>query len=826
MTVAAFFRDARVQGALAGDRASPTAGLLEEFFSKHNFAQCTPQQLLALSDLALRCGDQAVARDALDRTVQSGQSLHLAFYKLGRLAVMQNDLGGAARFFHLGTEAHEAFPFNWMGEARALHAQGLKDAAVVAAERFMRFGVRPHAPAELATIADLGDYLFDAGQRRRCQAFYEFVLHFGAERPRDAVRLADVLAGFNEHAAAQSVLLAQEQRGRLDNWGQRTLALSLSQTGQHDKAIDLAEAAMVSDPSVAPCLSAYLDVLARAGDTNRMRDALLRHVSIIGEAGVQEIQARVKMAEANLSAAAADLAAVDFSYQSRLYHLSYELAYAALASGQLDVALAVAERLGRLAPEDNFIKLLLIEAYFRVQMWEQAGDVLASMTEAENERPHVILKRFEHACFTGNTTLAEDLCAQLVGMELPTRQFVLPILRFLAERQRWNDVVDRALPWLDRSFNFRQIGYVLFRAAKYTCRHADMIGAVEALEGWAERPDLVRLRASLALDLAADLKSIEMLSNDPTVAGDIAFRRRIEARRGVLAAASVQIGRRALLLCSDRNYLCATFVALFTIMPEVTLKTLDVFIVVDDDLVALGERAAAAFITAGVAVTILGAATVVPKKEKPSPDYGVFTSGHRMAVAAFYRIYAAKYLHKLGVHDRVAYVDSDILLRGRFDPLFVADLKGQPLAAKLEPSRPEVLRAIKLHGLEEGGYFNSGVLVFDLRHAGLLPALQRTTAAIKDGTTTLLFHDQCALNLGFRGAFAELHPAWNTIVTETTRLAELAPDAVVLHFLERPKPWSAAYGGEAGLLWFERWRETAAFMGEAVALELFAMIED
>ena len=105
-------------------------------------------------------------------------------------------------------------------------------------------------------------------------------------------------------------------------------------------------------------------------------------------------------------------------------------------------------------------------------------------------------------------------------------------------------------------------------------------------------------------------------------------------------------------------------------------------------------------------------------------------------------------------------------------------------------------------------------------------ALDRAIAAVMDDDTKLLFHDQCALNLGFRADFADLDGAWNTAVIESDSLAEVPADAALLHFLERPKPWSAAYGGDAGALWADQWRAAAAFMGEAVALEMFRLIQD
>ena len=824
MTVAAFFRDSRIQGVLAGDKSSPRPELLEEFFGLYGYEACAPAQLLALSDLAIRCGDDAVAQEALRLAVKAGHNIHLAYYKLGRLALAQKDAAGGATFFASATAADPAFAFGWMGLARALHAQGLKDAALEAAERFMTFGTRPQAPRELAVLGDLADYLFDARQRDRAQALYEFVVRHNAERPRDAVRLADIYIGQGQYQPANTLLLDQEARGRLDHWGKRTLAISFSHLGDHARALAIAEAALAAEPSSRPVLTGYLDVLARAADPARMRDALARHGAALGPQGVQELQARLKLLASDLPGAVALLAAVEFPYQSRLYYLSFETGYAALADGELDLGLSVAERLGKLAPDDSFVKLLRIDACFRQQMWEQAGEILAGMTAAENARPQVVLKRFEHACFTGDAAQADALSEQLQTMDQPTRLFMLPVFRFFAERQLWDDLVDRALTWLGPDLNYRQIGYVLFRAAKYTRRQAQMVAAIEVLEGWAEHAGLVRLRANLLFDMADNLAAVARLAADASIAEDAVLRHRLAVKARVLAAA--EAGRRALVVCSDRNYLSATFVALHSLIADVTLRGLDVFMVVDDDLAALAERAAVAFLNAGVSVSVIAASSIVPDNAALSPRYGIFTSGHRLAAAAYYRIYAARYLQQRGVHDRALYLDGDILLRGNLDRLFATDLNGRPLAARLEPMRPEVRRAIALHGLQDGRYFNSGVLLFDLKHDRLAPALERAIAAVTDGDTKLLFHDQCALNVGFRADFVDLDIAWNTPVTESDSLAEVPADAAILHFLERPKPWSAAYGGDAGVLWADQWRAASAFIGETTSLEMFGLIQD
>ncbi len=78
-----------------------------------------------------------------------------------------------------------------MGLARALAAQGCKEEAAVAAERFASFGVRPHTDDELAVLAGIGDALFEFGARVRSRPIYEVLRAFAPPSRKVTVRLAE-----------------------------------------------------------------------------------------------------------------------------------------------------------------------------------------------------------------------------------------------------------------------------------------------------------------------------------------------------------------------------------------------------------------------------------------------------------------------------------------------------------------------------------------------------------------------------------------------------------------------------------------------------------
>ena len=827
MNVAVFFRDKRVQAALTGPRPKQADALVDEFFSKFDYADCSASQLLALADLSTRCGNTDVAQQALLRVIESGSKQHLAHYKLGRILLGQSRHADASVQFGLGIQCDPEFPHNHMGSARALHTQGFKIEAAASAETFLTFGVRPHNKDDLTVLGDLADFLFDAGQRGRALPIYRTLHGLGVENPRHAVRIAEAKISAGEVAEAEALLLAQTARTGPDAWANRALAVCASQKGDHETAIKLALRAVKSDPASQGFIGTLVQVLGKSGDAAAIRLTMAQQGPLFTATDITELSVRLALIEDDVETASAILLATQIIPETRLFHLGFETAYAAMTSGDTDIAATLCAMMQRLAPDAPRVKILQIDNCFRQLMWEEAGALLAQIPDSDGQQPQIAMKRLEYACFTGDSATAAAAALRLEKLAETTGAHMMPpVFRYLAEKQDWSGVVDRAIGWLDATLNYRQIGLVLFRAAKYSSRQADMLAAIHDIPAWHLAEGLLTLRNNLAYDSANTVADLTALAQDPAVAGNAALVRKIAVRRDVLARAGQSEQRHAVFLCTDSNYLCATIVALHGITCAVDTRHTDFFLVVDDDVAALARASTRAFQDAGIKLTIVAASEIIDDAQKLSPEYGLFTSGHRLSSAAYYRIYFAQYLSRLGLHDRALYADGDILLNAPLDPLFRADLGGKPLAGRVEASRPDVRRAIQHHGFAPGRYFNSGIMLFDLKHPGLNAALASAISAIADEKITLIYHDQCALNLGFREGFADLDLAWNTPVREVTKLADIPPDAAILHFLDRPKPWSAAYNGEAGPLWFEKWQATAAFIGEAAALALFRQIAD
>ncbi len=139
------------------------------------------------------------------------------------------------------------------------------------------------------------------------------------------------------------------------------------------------------------------------------------------------------------------------------------------------------------------------------------------------------------------------------------------------------------------------------------------------------------------------------------------------------------------------------------------------------------------------------------------------------------------------LESRCLYLDCDMVATGPLDDLWSADLAGLPLGAVVA-RRPDPAE-LAFHGLDEGAYVNSGVLLMDLdawRQGGL-------TARCLDFAEThgdkVVYHDQSAINAVLAGAIRLLPETFNTAQDHRRMLWRIPR---IIHYKSARKPWNAA----------------------------------
>ena len=147
--------------------------------------------------------------------------------------------------------------------------------------------------------------------------------------------------------------------------------------------------------------------------------------------------------------------------------------------------------------------------------------------------------------------------------------------------------------------------------------------------------------------------------------------------------------------------------------------------------------------------------------------------------------------------DRVLYLDADMVVVGEIDSLWRQDLGGKLFGAVDIPgsTRPD-----ELHMSTAYGYFNSGLLLFDLAQWRRENALGRVLELIRKRGPTFQDPDQDALNLCFHRERQRLDYKWNVTTPfyqphHDLKLSRAEIDAVkqaarIIHFNGISRPWS------------------------------------
>ncbi len=168
-------------------------------------------------------------------------------------------------------------------------------------------------------------------------------------------------------------------------------------------------------------------------------------------------------------------------------------------------------------------------------------------------------------------------------------------------------------------------------------------------------------------------------------------------------------------------------------------------------------------------------------------------------------------------YDKVIYLDSDVILNADISQLYSLDLKGKSCGAvkdcfisRLSPENESCFpgfcayaeRVLNLPKLD--GYFNSGVLLLDLkkmRNKDYFAAFLELAAK-----NNAYFHDQNVLNGCLHSDTTFFDSVWNTQINEESvlDLLQMKPleQIKLIHFCSRNKPWKNNRGRMAYLWWY------------------------
>jgi lipopolysaccharide biosynthesis glycosyltransferase len=148
--------------------------------------------------------------------------------------------------------------------------------------------------------------------------------------------------------------------------------------------------------------------------------------------------------------------------------------------------------------------------------------------------------------------------------------------------------------------------------------------------------------------------------------------------------------------------------------------------------------------------------------------------------------------------EKALYLDSDIVVNGSIRDLYLTELDDFYLAAVCEP---HFRRHAELEMSEDAHYFNSGVMLINLRKWRSDHIKERVIEFVRRKPEAIVLVDQCGTNSVVNGKWRAVHPKYNLVspfLAERHRYVDSFPpgelnDAIsqpiVIHFTGSAKPW-------------------------------------
>ncbi len=449
----------------------------------------------------------------------------------------------------------------------------------------------------------------------------------------------------------------------------------------------------------------------------------------------------------------------------------------------------------------------LLRFFTRTRNWDAATRFLEEINqESVLTDPAVLVPLLDFYCVRGDNAAAASIYdLHFKNRELSVGEHSIAI-RYLAHSRRWNEAAGHVTRLMDNRMQLPVRSAILLRIARLAKKRRhflDILDAAAARQDAVLPPDAVIFRQMLIDDLCREAR-VSSLENREVKGSRHLVSRRNRVLLGKVGDGPVELPPGIVLcVCSDKTYFfgALTLLTSYAAHNNVAFSNIPVFVFLSNDVPKSWERALHAMATKiGLGVKTVREADFLPAGAASHAEWGFFNAGKSLSNAAYFRMYAAKYLHRTGFQ-RICYIDSDIICNGDLGDLFTHDLCGNLMAAMIDEPTIEVSQAAAKNGLDLHSYVNSGVMVFDMSNKNTRKCLDRAIRIAEEEPSLLHFLDQDALNIAFAGRISFLNRANNSYIWP---IGERNPDlteARLLHFVGFPKPWDVSYDKEFRELW-------------------------
>ncbi len=776
-----------------------------------------PRALEQIGNRLVERGWYREAEDVFDQLLAISHNPSWCFLQAGRIAARLERRQEAVDRFEQALACEP--PNVWAQLEKAIALQTLGADSKVIAVAFARVAEAPPpalSDGHFSTLMRAAHDAFRECHYDEALILYEFVVARGHADYPCRLRCADLhlLQGDAEEALRELDQIVADPE--YDVWSEVTRARAFLRLGRYQDAVALLKAAVAQAPDNADFVRLLFTALEKSGDQAQLGspDEFLCGLS---DDQQFELQLRAKLTCKDYDGVALLYSGYPDSLSSRGARLVSETIDTLTQTHDFVAIDRLIESIGELVLRSPCLISSVLLAIFSQQDWERAEQLLKTAGGVLRETGDWELRhrKLQFLCFTLRLEEAEAFLAEWGKLSEVPEIASATVAGLYAALSRWDRILDLLRDRIRQRFPIEHHLFIeaVAGAARRTGEYTEVIALLSGALETGPVPALANFRDRLVAEVAL-LRSLGLRDPGDGQAAVPAIDNPLYAYRTRLLSAALDgaggrdIGR-AIYFCTDANYLVGTCVALFSLLrnnPGVARKH-SLTVVCSDAVAAQAigvfEEIAAAF---SVTIRVRPSTSLLGIDYRFQTKWGLFTPGHGLSDAAYYRIFMAQRLIEEGIEGRALYLDSDTCIGPGIDDVLEFDLQGRPLGARCELPLPEIRRAAQKLGLDPETYFNSGVLLFDLSHPALPNALAHAVDVALHKHDMLTFVDQCALNIAFQDRTAMLPEDFNGFVRQTDTLGPVK-EPVVWHYLAQPKPWDPMYVSVNCLRWV---REFAA----------------
>jgi lipopolysaccharide biosynthesis glycosyltransferase len=780
-------------------------------------------------DQLFRTGKFKQSNELIDQLFEMVKPTSYMLFCRGRNLRYLGDLEGAATWLEQALQVQPTFQWAYYEMAAVGLYRGEFPAAGRHALAFIS-GLAPDAAASLNAIHK--DVLLKsahasfARDRVGTAQLYERLLAANVRDYLAELRLAEAMADRGEAQEAHARLLELDAKQGLDPWGGLIWVRVLRMLGRLDEARDKAlqvlkksapEAVVrvhacqrLLDLGCVDLVTPYITDMKKllvGHPGHPARDLRFRYACLAGAQDLLTLRDEL-LAEPEQLRHLQDSSLVDAIFALTKYHGTADPV-------KREVAQIVVRHMQDTRSYSSAIVLAMLHHYQFLGQYQDASNLLASITDAAVlAHPDIALRRFEILCRTDRLDEALVMYQTEISKRRLSGWESAFVLRFLAEMAMDDAAIDLLETILVTGQDLPRDDYLMLQIIRRAGEHQRIFAALHERMRTEVTADLTEFRRLLIDDLCLKRGADRFTAFGAEWEASSANRMltltpRIEHREPATTCT---------FLCTNRTYFFSalTFFMSCAANSPRSIAGIDWFVFLDDNVPQAWEAALRQVAqTAQLEVVIVREADFIPSDVNHMEAYGIFTGGVKLSRAAYFRIYAAVYLYGLKRYQLACYFDTDIICRGELAPMLQPEFGEHLVLARLEDVNDDVIAASVRSGADPYRYFNSGVLALNFQSSAVVEHLQEAIWLSEREPERLTFHDQCALNIAFKGRAGILDSRLNPFLRPNTP-DELdgIDEAIMLHFLDRPKPWDIAFRLQTRRYWEPHAREVRSVVDQ------------